>query len=69
MEALLNTLTDKLQETKPKIFFDIVGNVEAKRQLATVYTLAEANAATLDDTLGDLKARQWLTLWPMPKQT
>lgn len=69
MEALLNTLTDKLQETKPKIFFDIVGNVEAKRQLATVYTLAEAKAATLDDTLGDLKSRQWLTLWPMPKLT
>lgn len=69
MEAPLNTLTDLLQETEFKIFFYIVWNEEAKRQLETVNTLAEAKVATLDDTLGDLKAKQWLKLWLMPKQT
>lgn len=69
MQALLNKLTDLLQETEFKIFFYIVWNEEAKRQLETINTLAEAKVATLDDTLGDLKAKQWLKLWLMPKQT
>ena len=33
MQALLNTLTDMLQETEFKIFFYIAWNKEAKRQL------------------------------------